>query len=87
MGLIEEEWLDTLATVDKSDLEFVDFVECGNTLCKELENQGADIIIALTHMRWPNDIRLAHECRGIDIILGGHDHDYGVKEINGKIFY
>ena len=43
--------------------------------------QGADYVIALTHMRWPNDERLATEAEAIDLILGGHDHDYGVKQV------
>lgn len=39
-------------------------------------------MIALTHMRWPNDIRLAEEAENIDLILGGHDHEYGLKEVD-----
>ena len=34
------------------------------------------MIIALTHMRTPNDIILAKSCPKIDLILGGHDHVY-----------
>ncbi len=36
--------------------------------------QGCKIVIALTHMRTPNDLRLAKEVEEIDLILGGHDH-------------
>ena len=36
MGLVEEEWLDTLTTVDRKDLTYVDYVDKGNELCKEL---------------------------------------------------
>ncbi len=43
--------------------------------------QGADYIIALTHMRWPNDRRLASEVDEIDLVLGGHDHDYNVEQV------
>lgn len=32
------------------------------------------MIIALTHMRVPNDRLLAEQVPGIDLILGGHDH-------------
>ena len=32
--------------------------------------------MAVTHMRWHNDRRLAEEVPEIDLILGGHDHDY-----------
>lgn len=36
--------------------------------------EGCKFVIALTHMRMPNDIRLAKEVEEIDLILGGHDH-------------
>jgi 5'-nucleotidase len=36
--------------------------------------QGCKFVIALTHMRTPNDLRLAKEVEEIDLILGGHDH-------------
>ena len=38
-------------------------------------------MIALTHMRGPNDHRLAEEVTGIDLILGGHDHDYFSQKV------
>lgn len=41
-----------------------------------LSFQGCDYVIALTHMRTPNDIRLAENVEEIDLILGGHDHVY-----------
>lgn len=31
-------------------------------------------MIALTHLRLPNDRRLAKEAKGVDLYLGGHDH-------------
>jgi len=39
---------------------------------------GADLVIALTHMRQPNDILLAQQVPEIDAVLGGHDHFYNV---------
>ena len=43
MGLVEQEWIDTLATVDPEDIIFLDFVETGNTLAAELrEEVGTD---------------------------------------------
>lgn len=44
-----------------------------------------DLIIALTHMRWPNDRLLAERVQDIDIILAGHDHDYGLEIV--RIIY
>ena len=39
MGLVEEEWIDTLSTVDPADVTFEDFVQVGNQLEKELRNE------------------------------------------------
>ena len=38
-------------------------------------------MVALTHMRGPNDRRLAEKATGIDLILGGHDHDYFTEKV------
>eukprot|EP00795_Rhopilema_esculentum_P001141 gene1141-15487_t len=85
IGLIEEEWLVTLASVDPRDVTYEDFVECGRRLADTLRKEGADLIIALTHMRVPNDVRLLESDADIDLILGGHDHHYEVKKANEKI--
>jgi len=34
-------------------------------------------------MRMPNDVILAEKVPDIDLILGGHDHVFDVKKING----
>lgn len=50
-----------------------------------LRAQGAQIIIALTHMREPNDLKLAENVPPgfIDLIIGGHDHFYAHHYVNG----
>ncbi|XP_013098225.1 trifunctional nucleotide phosphoesterase protein YfkN isoform X2 [Stomoxys calcitrans] len=83
IGLVEKEWLETLPTIDPKEVTYIDYVEAGNKLAAELRNEGCELIIALTHMRTPNDINLAQHCSGIDLILGGHDHVYEIKEVNG----
>jgi 2',3'-cyclic-nucleotide 2'-phosphodiesterase (5'-nucleotidase family) len=40
-----------------------------------LEAAGADLIVALTHDDLADDRRLIREVEGIDLVLGGHDHD------------
>lgn len=51
-------------------------------LSRLLRSKECELVIALTHMRAPNDERLAREAEDIDLILGGHDHEYyGVKRI------
>lgn len=79
IGLIEEEWLSTLSTLDSSDVIYQDFVERGQELARWLKSQHkVDYVIALTHFRTPNDIRLADSVPEIDLVLGGHDHDYEI---------
>lgn len=39
MGLVEEEWLCTLATINVNEVTFVDFIEKGKELATELKNQ------------------------------------------------
>ncbi|KAI5288186.1 hypothetical protein KEM54_005414 [Ascosphaera aggregata] len=83
IGLIEREWLDTV-NVLPPNIEFFDVVETAEKLAPQLREQGADMIVALTHQREPNDNRLAKETTPglIDIILGGHDHFYSHEIFN-----
>ncbi|EKX34505.1 hypothetical protein GUITHDRAFT_61689, partial [Guillardia theta CCMP2712] len=83
MGLIEEEWLATLATLDQDEVIYRDYVEVGRELEQKLRREGADVVIALTHMRRPNDRRLAAEVPELDLILGGHDHEVVREEVGG----
>eukprot|EP00668_Euglena_longa_P029513 GGOE01036864.1.p1 GENE.GGOE01036864.1~~GGOE01036864.1.p1 ORF type:complete len:684 (+),score=206.12 GGOE01036864.1:67-2052(+) len=78
MGLVEYEWLTTLAAIDENEIDYVDFVPQGQHLAEQLRLQGCTFIVALTHMRIPNDQLLADQGTGIDLILGGHDHHYEV---------
>lgn len=82
IGLVEKEWLETLPTIDPREVTFIDFIKVGQDLAKSLLDEGCDIIIALTHMRTPNDIELANKCPNIDLILGGHDHVCEMKIVS-----
>ncbi|XP_049879932.1 mannosylglucosyl-3-phosphoglycerate phosphatase isoform X2 [Pectinophora gossypiella] len=85
IGLVEQEWLETLATINPEEVTYIDFVQAGNQLAHQLKQEGCAVVIALTHMRTRNDERLAAACPDIDLILGGHDHVYEVKEVAGKL--
>jgi len=93
IGVVEHDWMATLATIDPEDVDFEDPVEWVRRRVPELKAEsGADLVVALSHMRMPNDIRLADECGGpdglIDIVLGGHDHHYEDKpRPNGTSVY
>ncbi|CAK1543627.1 unnamed protein product [Leptosia nina] len=84
IGLVEQEWLETLATINPEEVTFIDFLQAGAKLASQLKEEGCEYVIALTHMRSPNDIKLAEGDNKIDLILGGHDHVYEVLEINNK---
>lgn len=42
---------------------------------KALKDQGAEVIVALTHLDFAEDRELANAVPGISLILGGHDHE------------
>ena len=59
MGLVEKEWLETLATVNPEEVTYTDYVLAGRMLGRELKEKGCDYVISLTHMRTQNDVRSA----------------------------
>lgn len=80
MGLAEKDWIDTLPDPPE-DIQYRDFVQTAKDINKELREQdGVDYVVAVTHMRQPNDIKLAEAETGVDLVLGGHDHFYAVTE-------
>ncbi|KLU82216.1 flagellar associated protein [Magnaporthiopsis poae ATCC 64411] len=83
LGLGEREWLETINLLPPN-LIYRSASETARELVPQLRAEGADIIVALTHMREPNDNKLAENLGGdIDLILGGHDHFYAHSLING----
>jgi 5'-nucleotidase len=55
-------------------LRFIDPIATGRRLAQRLRRQGADVVIALTHLSMRDDKRLAAEAN-IDVIIGGHEHE------------
>lgn len=45
-------------------------------MIRELRQQGADLVVAITHLGADGDRQLATEVEGIDLIFGGHSHGY-----------
>lgn len=83
MGLAGGDWSQCLEG-GVSMVQWEDYVLCGTRLAKQLRKEGCDFVIALTHMRQPDDDRLAREVDGIDLILGGHDHVLRTARVGGK---
>ena len=79
------EWLDTLPNFPEN-YYYQDFIACAKALCAKLTSSGVDLIIALTHMRLNNDVKLAETVPQISVVLGGHDHFYKVQNTkNGTL--
>lgn len=51
------------------------------------ENEGVDLIIVLSHLGYPQELKLAEEVDGIDVLLSGHTHNriYQAVMVNGAI--
>lgn len=58
------------------NIAFSDEIRYLNSIVPEIEDAGANIIIALTHVGLNKDIEIAKAVPGIDVIVGGHSHTY-----------
>ncbi len=72
LGLIGRHALEV--TVDPWPVEFSDQHQRAEKMVQSLKDEGAQLIIALTHSGLEEDLELAAEVEGIDIIVGGHCH-------------
>lgn len=43
------------------------------------ESKKCDMVICLSHIGYPDDIKLAEQSRYLDVIIGGHSHTYMEK--------
>ena len=57
-----------------ADITFEDAVSATNREVAELEGQGINKIIVLSHLGYDGDKALAQAVSGVDIIVGGHSH-------------
>ena len=57
------------------DVHFTDPVAAAKTAVDALRHQGAQVVVALTHLDLADDRELLRAVPGITLILGGHDHD------------
>lgn len=66
-------------TLDSNDKDWVsydmDLVGVAQKATDALRKDGAEIVIALTHLAIEEDKLLADEVKGIDLIIGGHEHE------------
>ncbi len=72
-----------LVTSEKYVKIISDNVTTAKRMVKLLREKEVHIIIALSHIGYKQDVALAKQVKGIDLIFGGHSHEY-VKRI-GRI--
>ena len=55
---------------------FANARETARALVQDLRRRGADVVVAVTHLNWRDDVDLFNELRpdGLSLIIGGHDH-------------
>lgn len=75
VGVISALAIDTVETSSPGDnVTFTNEIEALQADVDALTEAGVGIIIALTHVGLPDDIRIAEAVTGIDVIVGGHSH-------------
>lgn len=84
IGLVEREWLATINSLPPN-LIYKSAHKTAEELVPGLREQGAEVIVVVAHQREPNDNKVAKLVPEglVDIILGGHDHNYAHSVVNG----
>lgn len=70
-GLTEDE---SAKRSNTGSLQFSPAVETAKLQAQRLRDSGADLVVAVTHSEWQDDLRLARTGL-IDVVLSGHDHN------------
>lgn len=73
-------------TINSNPQDYVyysDYLTEARSAFTALQQAGADIIVALTHLDLDEDKVVANNMTEIDLILGGHEHDHMLVPTNG----
>lgn len=73
---------DTIEIASPGDTRFEPVVETAHLMQEKLREAGADLVVAVVHTGWGEDMEL-YRARVADIILTGHDHDLRIM-YNGR---
>ncbi|WP_289544724.1 bifunctional metallophosphatase/5'-nucleotidase [Enorma phocaeensis] len=72
IGVIDEDFYSSTPLANVEGLRFADPAEAATRAATALREQGADIVICLTHNEDPQG--LAQATSGIDAVISGHEH-------------
>ena len=78
VGILGLAYPNTPLTTGKKNVEDVEFgpaVEAAQRFIPEMKRDGAQLIVALTHLGLGADKKLAEAVPEIDVIVGGHSHN------------
>ena len=53
---------------------FAPFLPAARTAIAQLRQEGAQVLVAITHMNLAEDQELVREAKGLHLVLGGHEH-------------
>lgn len=74
IGLTTPETRYTTKPSHVGDLIFVDPAEVAGRMIEAVKQQGAQLVVVLSHLGLDGDMELAAKAPGIDVIVGGHSH-------------
>lgn len=75
IGIVSALAADTVDTSSPGDgVVFQDEIESLKADVAALQDQGVDVIIALTHVGLAKDLEIAEMVPGLDAVIGGHSH-------------
>ena len=76
---------ETAASSSPGATTFGDPITVGKAVIPILRRNGAQVIIALTHLGISDDQRLLRQIPEIDLVIGGHDHDPMTARVDGRL--
>jgi 5'-nucleotidase / UDP-sugar diphosphatase len=63
----------------------VDPIEAAKTYVPRLKSEGANVIVAVTHLPFDEDRALVEALPDVDLVIGGHEH-YPITAVEGRAF-
>ena len=70
---VSENWLGSIKDVN---IKYENYITAARCAARKLKKNGAEVVLAITHNRLNNDRILTDAVPEIDLLLGGHDHEY-----------